>query len=110
MSQLRGGRWPVKYEAIKKAYIDDGINPKTGRRCKLHKCEKCNDCFPASEMQADHINPIIPIEGFDSWENVIKRLYCEIDGFQALCKECHKEKTKEENALRRIYAQKRPSS
>ena len=75
MSQLRGGRWPVKYQAIKNAYIDDGINPKTGRRCKLHRCEHCNDCFPAGEMQADHIHPIVPITGFDSWEKVIERLY-----------------------------------
>jgi len=101
MSQLRGGRWPQKYKAIQAAYIDDGINPETGRRCKLHRCEECNDCFPASKMQADHIEPIIPLTGFDSWGAVIERLYCEVDGFQAMCKPCHKIKTKEENRIRR---------
>ncbi len=101
MSALRRAAWPVKYAAIKEAYIDDGINPKTGRRCKLHRCDECNDCFPASEMQADHIEPVIPLEGFDSWDGVIGRMFCEVEGYQALCKACHKVKTQEENRIRR---------
>ena len=102
-SQLRRAQWPPKYQAIKDAYFDDGINPATGRRCKLHRCAECGDCFPMSYMQADHIEPVIPIEGFDSWDKVIERLYCEKEGFQALCKDCHKAKTQEENKLRREY-------
>lgn len=101
MSALRRAQWPVKYQAIKNAYIDDGINPKTGRRCKLHECEECGDCFPAKDMQADHINSVIPLTGFDSWDKVIERMFCEIEGYQALCKDCHKIKTKEENKIRR---------
>jgi hypothetical protein len=33
MSALRRAQWPVKFRAIKKAYVKDGINPATGRKC-----------------------------------------------------------------------------
>jgi 5-methylcytosine-specific restriction endonuclease McrA len=101
MSALRRAQWPPKYAAIKEAYIDDGINPETGRRCKLHRCSECNDCFPAKDMQADHTIPVIPLDGFDSWDGVIERLFCEKEGYTAMCKACHKVKTQEENAERR---------
>lgn len=101
MSALRRAMWPQKYKAIQAAYVQDGINPKTGRKRKLHKCEECKELFPANEMQADHTEPVVPLTGFDSWDGVIGRMYCEIDGFTALCKPCHKVKTKEENAIRR---------
>ncbi len=100
-SALRGARWPQKYECIQRAYVSDGINPKTGRKCKLHRCPSCSELFPATGMQADHIEPVIGPEGFVSWDLFISRLYCEGSGFVALCKGCHKAKTKEENATRR---------
>jgi len=60
-------------------------------------------------MVADHVSPVVPIDGFTgekhldyNWNELIQRLYCEADGFQALCKECHKEfKTKEESSIRK---------
>lgn len=100
-SALRGARWPQKYAAIKTAYVRDGINPATGRRCKLHQCFECKGEFPASGVQADHINPVVPLDGFDSWDDYIERLFCEVDKFQVLCKSCHSIKTKAENAERR---------
>ena len=94
-------RWGPRNKAIESAYIDDGINPKTGRKCKLHRCEECNDCFAKGDMHADHIDPVIPLNGFDSWDAVIERMFCEKEGFRILCKECHSKVTKEENAARR---------
>jgi len=101
MSALRRAQWPVKYAALKLAYVGDGINPATGRKCKLHKCFECDELFPAKDMRADHIKPIVPVTGFDSWDAVIERLFCEIEGFQALCVDCHAIKTKAENAERK---------
>ena len=101
MSALRQARWPVKYACIKTAFVKMGTNPKTGRKCKLHRCPSCKKLFPQKDVQADHIKPIIPLEGFDSWDSVIDRIYCELDGFQVLCKKCHSVKTKEENKIRR---------
>ena len=107
MSALRKARWPVKYETIREAYVKNGINPATGRKCKLHKCESCGNLFPQKEMAADHISPCVPINGFGgekflgyNWTELVQRLFCEIDGLQALCRECHKTKTKEERSER----------
>ena len=50
MSALRRAQWPVKYEAIRSAFVRDGVNPATGRKCKLHKCSDCGELFPAKDM------------------------------------------------------------
>ena len=103
MSALRKARWPCKYKAIKGAYKGDGINPATGRKCKLHECEHCKELFPAKDVQADHIEPIVPLTGFETWDQTIERLFCEIDGFQVLCKDCHKIKTDKERKIRQQH-------
>ena len=109
-SALRKARWRPKYEAIHAAYVEDGINPATGRKCKLHKCPSCGELFPQNQMQADHIEPVVPVGndwkdregsflGYD-WNDYIRRMFCELDGFLALCKTCHKAKSKQEQAAR----------
>ncbi len=100
-SALRGAHWPQKYTAIRRAFVREGINPKTGRKCKLHLCSHCRQTFPQGGVQADHIVPVVGPEGFVSWDVYIQRLYCEADGFQVLCKECHAKVTKEEQEERR---------
>jgi len=101
MSALRRAQWPQKYASIATAFVKDGMNPKTGKPCKLHRCPECKELFPKGKMHADHVVPIVPLTGFDSWDNVIERLYCEKAGFQPLCKICHSAKTKIENKQRR---------
>lgn len=93
MSALRKASrfWSPATECLQKARIDRGI----------YKCAICSKIFPAKEMRADHIDPVIPINGFETWDEVIHRLFCEVEGFQAICKGCHDEKTKAENAQRR---------
>jgi hypothetical protein len=93
VSALRSARWPAKFECIRKSYVADGINPKTGRRCKFHRCSNCRKDVPKGQIQADHINPVVGPEGFKTWDLYIERMFCEADGFQALCKECHSDKT-----------------
>ena len=112
MSALRRAQWPAKYASIASAFIANGTNPKTGKPCKLHRCPECNGIFPKGKMHADHIEPVIPLEnetktltawlGYD-WNVVMRRLWCEKEGFRAICKDCHKAKTKEENKQRREY-------
>lgn len=101
MSALRRAQWPVKYSCLRSAFVRDGVNPKTGRKCKLHECEECHELFPAKDMRADHITPIVPVTGFDTWDSTIERLFCEAEGLQALCVDCHAVKTKAENEERR---------
>lgn len=114
MSALRRAQWPAKYQSIAQAYIGDGINPKTGKPCKLHKCPTCEKVHPKGEMAADHIEPVIPLTrnwnnlhgsflGYD-WNEVMRRLWVEQSGYQVLCRSCHAKKTKEENMVRRLKA------
>jgi len=109
MSALRRAQWPVKYKSISKAFVSHGINPTTGRKCKLHKCEECGEQFPAGQMQADHIQPVVPLDGVwgdttsylgYNWNEVVQRLYAPLENFQALDRECHKKKSAEEKAIR----------
>jgi hypothetical protein len=96
---LRKGstRWPPSYQALNDAYVGDRINPKSGRKCKHYLCAGCSKEFPAKEVGKDHIHPVIdPAIGFTNWDDVIQRMFCEKDGFQILCSDCHKVKTDEE--------------
>ncbi len=87
-------RWPPKFEALNNAYVGKKINSKSGREAKHFKCNCCWQDFPASEVQVDHIQAVIdPFKGFISWDEVVKRMFCETEGFQILCKPCHKAKT-----------------
>jgi hypothetical protein len=107
MSALRKAQWGVKYSAIRLAYDSVGINPATKRKRKLYRCASCNNNFPQDKVVADHISPVVPVTGFDSWDNVIERMFCEAGGFQVLCKECHHEKSQKENKERAINRKKR---
>lgn len=87
-------RWPPKFAALDAACVGKKINWKTKRGGKHYKCNCCMGEFPASEVQVDHIQPVIdPFKGFISWDEVVNRLFCEADGYQVLCTECHKNKT-----------------
>lgn len=109
MSALRRARWGPKCEVIKRAYTQDGINPKTGHKCKLHRCEECLGEFSKGDVRADHIEPVIPVshnwqEGPNflgyNWNEVMRRLFVEQDGFAVVCEECHAKKTNIERAER----------
>lgn len=103
VSALRSAsvRWGPKYAALDCAYVRTGINPRTGRKCKLHRCEGCGGLFPKGELRADHISPVIdPEVGFVSWDAYIERMFCEAGGFQALCNGCHDAKTSAEREVR----------
>lgn len=101
-SALRKARWPCKYEAKRLARIERG----------KYKCACCGAEGPATlppkegrkrrrnNAAVDHINPVIdPAVGFVDWDTVIERMFCEVEGFQVLCWECHEAKTAEERAI-----------
>ena len=81
----------------------------------FYRCELCKEVVPASavvtlkngktkrvkNVAVDHIIPVVPTSGFDSWDNVIDRLFCDEDGLQLLCRTCHEEKCKEETDERK---------
>lgn len=92
---LRRGsfRWPARGEALKLARIERG----------LYKCNLCSGSFKNKDIKLDHIIPIVPVKGFDNWDGFINRLFCNSEGFQVLCKQCHESKTMIENNMRKHY-------
>jgi 5-methylcytosine-specific restriction endonuclease McrA len=101
---LRSGmrRWPPKYAALHNAYVTTKVNVKTNRLAKHYECNACKKHFTSKDVEVDHINPVVdPDVGFVSWDLFIERLYCKMENLQALCKNCHKVKTKEERTVRK---------
>lgn len=85
--------WQPAKVCLGKARISRGV----------YQCNMCKTVVGAKEIKVDHIEPVIPIEGFESWDIVIERLFCEEDGFQAICKTCHDSKTQIENNKRKAW-------
>lgn len=94
-------RWPPRFQKVKEASVGKKINIASGRMAEHFTCNKCKQEFPRKEVEANHIIPVVPVSGFDNWDGVISRMYCEKDGFEVLCKPCHKLVTKEENEQRK---------
>ncbi len=101
-SMLRRGsvRWPVKAQVKKEAEVGKKINKSSGRIAMHFLCAGCKGEFPNSKVQVDHIEPIIdPTKGFTTWDDCIKRMFCEKDNLQVLCTDCHKIKTDMEKEI-----------
>lgn len=97
-------RWPPKYRVLSNACLGIRLNESTGRFAKHYLCRVCQIAYPAKQVEVNHIIPVIPTTGFDSWDGVISRLFCEEDGLEVLCKPCHKAITKLENEERKLNA------
>ncbi len=92
-------RWPPKYIAKERAFRGIKTNTRTGREAKHYECAHCHGEFVSTEVDIDHIIPVVcPSEGFTTWDNYIKRLFCPTENFQTLCRPCHKIKSKKERS------------
>lgn len=103
-SLLRSGfrKYPPKYETLKAAFLGKRENKKTGRQANHYKCNKCKGAFPSSDVEVDHIIPVVSLEdGFKDWNTFIERLFCDGKNLQVLCKSCHGKKTTREKAKRK---------
>lgn len=87
-------RWPPRNEALKRARVDRG----------LYKCSSCQQTFKKQEVHLDHVIPVIsPQCGFIGFDDFIEKLFCDVNGFQILCKYCHEVKTMLEDELRKQF-------
>ena len=61
----------------------------------------CKASFKGHQIHLDHIDPVINLKtGWVDWTQFIERLFCDVDGFQVLCTNCHDAKTKIEDSMR----------
>ena len=109
-SFIKGGlrqisyRWPPKNEVKREAWVKRSVYRCVGYKKRWHnvpvsvtiKEKRTNNIF------VDHINPVVdPKKGFQSWDEIIKRMFCEKAGLQVLCRECHDRKTLDERQKRK---------
>ena len=115
-SFIRGGlrgismRWPPKNRVKQNARVARGVYLCEGYKRTAHEVPVTLRPKPGNKRRinnavVDHIIPVVdPKRGFISWDELIKRLFCEEDGFQILCSSCHSEKTKDEREDRKQNA------
>lgn len=88
-------RWPARTKAKQAARV--------GRN--RYQCADCGQIVPNKSISIDHRLCVVdPETGWQSWDVFIQRLFCGEDNLSAVCRACHGEKTKQENARRREIA------
>lgn len=85
-------RWAPKYTCKKKARVARNT----------YVCAQCHRKVGNKDIKIDHINPVVdPEMGFQTWDIFIERLFVELEGYQAICKDCHHTKTQLERKKRK---------
>jgi 5-methylcytosine-specific restriction endonuclease McrA len=66
------------------------------------QCNPCQSWVSRKDINVDHIDPVIPIDGtFEDWQVFVDRLFCDKGNLQLICSSCHHTKTQEERKKRR---------
>ncbi len=103
-NQLRGAtrKWAPINDCMTKARTRRGF----------YLCAICGEEVPTTKIvnrkrvkniAVDHIEPIVPVTGWTSWDDCINRMFCEEGNLQLACKDCHDIKSKEEAAQRKLH-------
>ncbi len=87
-------KWPPRNQVTKAAWVSRAVYRCVGYFCDPHEVDRTLD--GANNIYLDHIEPVIPPTGFTTWDDAIRRMFPEAEGFQLLCRECHGRKTKDE--------------
>jgi 5-methylcytosine-specific restriction endonuclease McrA len=96
-------RSTIRQEVIAQSKIEH-IDTSRPRVKKWSKCPECKNLTPTYQMEVDHINPVVRLDETleeMSWDLVVERIWCDIDNLKAICKPCHKLKSKAESKERR---------
>jgi 5-methylcytosine-specific restriction endonuclease McrA len=102
-SGLRQGAkyWPPKRETMEAActVVETGGEFKSGskegqpRTAKRWTCASCDQLFPATGVQVDHIIPAGSLKSPEDLVPFVAGLFCARENLQVLCKDCHHTKT-----------------
>ena len=97
-------RSPIIREVLQKVRREVPRYRKDGSRAKKDAvqflCATCKQYVGSTCVSVDHIDPVIPTEGFTDWNTFVKRLFCGADNLAPICDECHQKKTNEERRAR----------
>ena len=103
-------KWKPRQMAYDKSKVKVG-EFSTGRPKYKRRCTICEELFMSKDIQMDHIDPVVPIEGYKSGSSFdlneyVERMFPEETGWQTICHTCHDEKTKKEDKLRKSFDKK----
>lgn len=81
----------------------DPSRPRVKTWCR---CAVCKKPEAKSNVVADHISPVIPLDrsfGEMSLDETLDRMWCEPSNLQPICPACHKDKSKLETKQRKEF-------
>lgn len=82
-------RTPYRSNIIKESRVEV-----VGKRYKyVVPCAECKKELRLNEVKVDHKIPCGSLTSFSDVGGFVERLFCDIDGLQCLCKQCHDIKT-----------------
>lgn len=96
--------WPQRRYAREAARVEinDGVFKNGNPKIKvMYKCSICSAIVDRDSIHIDHIKPVIDITGFTTWDDYINSLFCDLDNLQAICHNCHLDKSLKENEKRK---------
>lgn len=104
-------RSPLVLEKLEESRREFPRYKKDGTRAKKNwvkrQCEVCQQWVSSTKITVDHIDPVVPPEGFppdsDMWDRImifLKRLWCDKSNLQRICNDCHAKKTHKERIAR----------
>lgn len=98
-------RWKPIYDCLNAAKRPS--KDKKNKRLKWQfLCKKCKSWVPRTEITVDHIIPAGSLNSLEDLPGFVSRLFCEVDGLQAICKNCHAAKTEEERHGRKVQKER----
>ncbi len=107
-------RSEVRAQVLARTIVANHIDLSRPRVKTWCKCEKCGKLEAKSNIEVDHIQPVIPLDKTLtdlSWDELIEeRIWCDISNLWGLCIPCHDEKTKEEKKERTLIKKSKRES
>jgi hypothetical protein len=91
-----------RYSPTRLAAIQSAKDPENPKHVI---CAKCFTSVHQKLSTVEHLECVVPVTGFDSWDFYIQRM--QSDALAVYCEACAKAKTKEENATRRANKPKK---
>ena len=88
LRRIWGRSYPPKNEFIREHRVRAPIG-RNGRVIWAAKCSQCEDTFPQSKVEVDHIHPAGTLKG--DVAGFIDRLFCDKSNMRIVCKKCHGE-------------------
>lgn len=97
-------RSELRRQALDKALVKDYHDPSRKRVTRWGRCGDCKKLEPLYLLEIDHQSPVVPVDSSleqMTWDELVDRVWCHEGNLLAVCKPCHKAKSKLETKERK---------